>query len=86
MRDASVGIGVFPVDRLGGLGIGVDVAAWLASQIGCGSEGAASDEVALQLREPQLDLIEPRRLSRREVQLNFVVGCEELGHLLGFVS
>jgi len=40
----------------------------LSVQIGDGGEDAKSDDVALDLGEPQFDLVEPGRVSRREVQ------------------
>ena len=50
------------------LGVGIDVAAQLPGQIGGGGEDAARDDVALHLGEPQLDLIQPRRIGGREVE------------------
>ena len=40
----------------------------LSVQIGDGGEDAKSDDVALDLGEPQFDLVEPGRVSRRKVQ------------------
>ena len=40
----------------------------LSVQIGDGGEDAKSDDVALDPGEPQFDLVEPGRVSRREVQ------------------
>ena len=38
MADAAGGVGVFPTERLGIFGIGVDIAAEFTGQIGDGSE------------------------------------------------
>jgi hypothetical protein len=72
-------VGVLPADGFCDFRVSVDVAAEFAGQIGGGSEHAASDDVALHLREPQLDLIEPGRIGRREVQGDVGVLVEEGG-------
>jgi hypothetical protein len=66
--------------------VGVDVAAEFAGQVGGGGEHAAGDHVALEFGEPQLDLVEPRRVSRREVQAEVGMLVEERRHLLGLVG
>src|SRR5215831_5985542 len=48
-------------------------------------EDAACDDVTLDLGEPQLDLVEPGRVSRREVQVDRGVATQELGDLRGLV-
>ena len=55
-----------------------DVAHQLSLQVRHGSEHAASDDVSLNLGEPQLYLIEPRGVGRREVQANFWVRIQEI--------
>jgi hypothetical protein len=55
-------------------GVGVDVASEFANQVGNGGEAAARDKLAFDLREPDLDLIEPGRVTTREVKLD-IVGC-----------
>ena len=45
-----------------------DVPHELSAQIGDGGEDATGDDVALDPGEPQFDLVEPGRVSRREVQ------------------
>ena len=47
-----------------------DVAHEFSLEVGDGSEYAARDDVALDLAEPQLDLVEPRGVGRSEVQMN----------------
>ncbi len=71
--DPARGLGILPAERLGMLGVGIDVAAQLPGQIGGRREDAAGDDVALHLGEPQLDLIQPRRIGGREVEAD--VGC-----------
>lgn len=63
-------LGVLPANRLSGLVVLSDVAHELAPKVLGGGEGSAIDEVALQLAEPELHLVEPGRISRREVQLH----------------
>ncbi len=63
-----------------------DVAHELSLEIGDGSEHAACDDVALDLAEPQLDLVEPRGVRGSEVQMNLRVRFEELFDRLTLVS
>ena len=49
-------------------GILAEVPHELSAQIGDGGEDATGDDVALDPGEPQFDLVEPGRVSRREVQ------------------
>ena len=58
--DVACGVRVFPVDRPSIRGVGVDVASQFASQIGNRGEDAARDDLAFDLGEPDLDLVEPR--------------------------
>ena len=50
------------------LNVLADVPHELSAQIGDGGEDATGDDVALDPGEPQFDLVEPGRVSRREVQ------------------
>jgi hypothetical protein len=84
--DAAAWIGVLPLDRLGGLVVLPDVAHEFALEVGGGREDATVDEVALDLTEPQLDLVEPRRVGRCEVQLDLRVQGEELAHAPGLMG
>ncbi len=85
IANASTRIGVLPLDRLGGGVVLADVAHELAPQICSRGEDAAIDEVAFDLAEPQLDLIQPRGVGRREVQAHVLVQREELAHPLGLM-
>src|SRR5256885_9371384 len=58
----------WPRTRSGSLDVLADVPHELSTQIGDGGEDATSDDVALDPGEPQFDLVEPGRVSRREVQ------------------
>ena len=51
-----------------------------------GGEDATSNEVSLDLAEPQLNLIEPRRVGRGEVEVNPAVVLKELADQLGLVG
>ena len=53
---------------------------------GNGGEDAAGDDIALDLGEPQLDLVEPRGVRRREVQANVAdASARNSSTRLGFV-
>src|SRR5207237_9561419 len=58
----------WPRTRFGSLDVLADVPHELSAQIGDGGEDATGDDVALDPGEPQFDLVEPGRISRREVQ------------------
>jgi hypothetical protein len=85
IADASARVGVLPLDRLGGLVVLIDVVHELAAQICSRGEDAAVDEVALDLGEPELDLVQPRGIGRREVQAHVLVQGQELAHPLGLM-
>ncbi len=69
MTDTAFEVGIVPAERLGVFGIGIDVAGQLARQIGHRGKDTADDDVSLQLREPELHLIQPRRVGRCEMKL-----------------
>src|SRR5215472_15405493 len=56
-----------------------------ATRIGDGGEDATGDDVALNPSEPQLDLVEPGRVSRSEVQADIGVPIQKRADLLGLV-
>ena len=62
--DSALGVAIDPFERLG-LGVVVaDVAHDLAFKVGLGGEDPSGDQVALDLGEPDFDLVEPRGISR----------------------
>ena len=65
--------------------VGIDVTAEFASQVGNRGEDASSDDLAFDLSEPDLDLIEPGRVSGREVKPDSRMLLEELADGLSFV-
>src|SRR5258708_10095436 len=79
-------IGIFPLHRTGRFVVLTDVSHELSLQIRDGSEYASGDDVALDLAEPQLHLIEPRRVGRSEVQVNFGMHCQEVQDRFALVS
>src|SRR5258708_30475921 len=79
-------IGIFPLHRTGRFVVLTDVSHELSLQIRDGSEYASGDDVALDLAEPQLHLIEPRRVGLSEVQVNFGLHCREVRDRLALVS
>ena len=66
--DAAGGVSVLPLDGASIGGVGVDVAAEFASQVGNRGEDAARDDLAFDLGEPDLDLVEPGRIGGGEVK------------------
>ena len=79
-------IGVLPLDGLGALVVLADVEHQLLGQIGGGLEDAAGNHLALELVEPQLDLVQPAGIGWREVQPNIGVVTDKLIDQLGLVS
>ena len=63
-----------------------DVSHEIALQVGNGSEHAAGDDVALDLREPQLDPVEPGRVRRGEMQVNLRMRRQEFLNQVGLVG
>jgi hypothetical protein len=76
MRRVAIG----PTDRLRCFVVAVDVSTNLASQVGNGGEGAARQQVSLDLRKPEFDLVEPGRIGRGEVQMYVRVLEQEGAH------
>ena len=58
-----------------------DVLHELSAQVGQRREHAAGNDVALDLGEPEFDLVEPRGVSRGEVQVNLRVPIQKVVHL-----
>src|ERR1022692_5172510 len=71
-------IGIFPLHGTRRFVVLADVSQELSLQVGDGSEYASRDDVALDLAEPQLDLIQPRRVGRSEVQVNLGMHGQEV--------
>lgn len=84
--DAAGGIGVFPLDRSGVGGVGVDVAAKLARQIGDRSKDAAGDDLSFDLCEPDLDLVEPGRVGGHEMKMDARMLLQKVAHRMRFVA
>ena len=83
--DAAGGVGVFPLDGPSMGGVGIDVVAEFAGQVGNRGEDAPCDDLAFDLGEPDLDLIEPGRVSGCEVKPDSRMLLEELADHLSFV-
>ena len=58
------GVTIGPLERFGGGIVGTDVAHDLSFEVVSRLEDAASDQVTLDLRKPDFDLIEPGRVGR----------------------
>ncbi|MFP6898363.1 MAG: hypothetical protein VCA38_17305 [Roseibacillus sp.] len=81
--DSALGVAIDPFERLG-LGVVVaDVAHDLAFK-GLGGEDPSGDQVALDLGEPDFDLVEPRGMSRSLVEGHVGMVREELCNSLSF--
>src|SRR5215471_11933476 len=63
-----------------GCRVGVDVATKFTRQIGDRCEDAARNDLAFDFGEPEFDLVEPRRIGRREVKLHARMPLEEIGN------
>src|SRR4051794_1458043 len=74
---------VRPSDGLRGLVVVADVLHDLPPQISHRGEDAARENVAFNLRKPELNLIEPRRVRRREVKVHMGMLRQERSDLLG---
>ena len=83
--DATVGISVGPFEGLGAFVVALNIASNFAGEVGFGGEDAAGDQVALNFREPDFDLIEPGRVRGGVMELDVGMGGEELSHGLSLV-
>src|SRR6266487_35262 len=75
-----------PFDRFGCSVVMADVAHELPREIAHGGEDAAGDHVSLDPSEPVLDLIEPGRIGRGEVQMDIRMVGEEFADALGLMG
>ena len=64
----------------------MDIAPEFARQIGDGSEDPVRNYLTLDAGEPDLHLIQPRRVGRSEVKMNVRMVSEKPFDELGFVS
>src|SRR5215471_20931898 len=70
---------VHPFDGLGRLVVVTDIANQLSSQIAYGSENASGNQVPFDLGKPQFDLVQPGRISGREMQVQlWMIGQKAL--------
>ena len=83
--DATVGISVGPFEGLGAFVVALNIASNFAGEVGFGGKDAAGDQVALNFREPDFELIEPGRVSRGVMELKVGMGGEELSDGFGLV-
>src|SRR5262245_19435555 len=75
-------IAITPPDRFRRLVVVADVPTNLAREVGDRTEDAARQEIAFDFRKPQLDLVEPGRIGRREVELDGRVLQKKRSHRL----
>jgi hypothetical protein len=76
---------VRPFNRSGFAIVGADIAHDFAVQIFDRSKDAACDEIALNFREPDFDLIEPRRIGRRVMNAHLGMPSQEIADCLGLM-
>ena len=76
---------VRPFDRSGFTIVGADIAHDFAVQIFDRSKDAAGDEIALNFREPDFDLIEPRRIGRRVMNAHLGMTSQKIADCLGLM-
>lgn len=63
-----------------------DIAHQFLAEILDRGKDTSGDDLALDLREPALDLVEPRGVRRREMQVHGRVGLQKLGDPCGLVG
>ena len=80
------GILVAPREGDRGFVVVADITHDFPGEICLGFEDAASNDVALDFREPDFDLVEPRRVSGREVKMELGVVAQESFNGFGFVG
>jgi len=80
------GIAVGPLDRLGATVVVSDVSSNLAREVRNGREDSTCDDIALDLGEPQFNLVEPGRVRRREVNVDLGTVIEEVADALGLMG
>ncbi len=84
--DTAGWIGVFPFDGFWTLVVFADIAHDFLVEIFGRSNGAASNDIALNPGEPVLDLIEPRRIRWRVMNLDVGMISQERSNLCRLVT
>ena len=80
-----VNILISPVEGGCGFVVLLDVTKELSRQVSFGSENSSINDRALNFGKPNFNLVEPTRIGRRVMELNYRIGLEELRNTLGFV-
>ena len=79
-------VAITPADRFRRLVVVPDIAANLPREVSHGREDAAREEIPFDLGKPEFDLVEPRGIRRREVQVHGRMveqkGADRLGLVL----
>jgi hypothetical protein len=84
--DSSMSVFVGPLKGQGSFIVMADVAHDFAMEIAFRVEDATGDEIPLDFREPDLDLIEPRGVGRGVMELDVGMGAQEVFDDFGFMS
>ena len=79
-------VSIAPPDRFGRRVVVPDVATDLSGQVRDRRKDAAAEQVAFNLRKPQLDLIEPGRIRRGDMQMHVRMLEQKRPHGLGLVG
>jgi len=72
-----VGVAISPLEGSGSSVMATDIFRDFAGQVSLGSENTACDNVPLNLREPDFDLVQPRGVGGRVMKLDVGMGLEE---------
>jgi len=78
-------VSIAPADRFRRLVVVATVATNLPGEISDGRKDAAGEELAFNVGKPELDLIEPGRIRRREMQVHVRMIQQKRSDGLGFV-
>src|SRR3954451_22645864 len=83
--DTVCGISVGPADRTGRFCVCPDVFHEFSAKISDGSEHSTGNNMAFDFAEPDLDLIQPRRVGGCEVKPDLRIRLEETSNCLGLM-
>src|SRR6202047_2683314 len=79
-------ISIAPADRCGRFGVVPDVATNLAGQVSDGRKDAPGKQLAFDLCKPKLDLVQPGRIRRGEMEMDVRMIEQKRPDRLGLVS
>ena len=80
-----VGVTISPLEGSGSSVMATDIFRDFPGEVSLGGENAACDNIALNFREPDFNLVEPRGIGGRVMKLDIGMGLKEFSDRLGFV-